>query len=153
MDIPLTISVSTAFAAVVISPLTSYLVARIQFRASVLSANRQQWVNTLREQIAAFVSEAHAIMFEAAHQCETDDYAAQRRRYVNLNLLETKINLLINHQEEDHRQLVSTLASISSALVKSHGRDQEGVMGVIAGITPLSQRILKREWVRIRSGR
>ena len=34
----------------------SYRVARIQFRGSVLSANRQAWINALRDTLAEFHS-------------------------------------------------------------------------------------------------
>ena len=50
------ISAVTALLAVLLSPLVSLWSAQRQSRVTVLSANRQAWINTLRDLIAEYIS-------------------------------------------------------------------------------------------------
>lgn len=52
MDIPQLATAVMALSAVVLGPLISIYVARRQFAAPVLSADRQQLINTLRDRVA-----------------------------------------------------------------------------------------------------
>jgi len=56
---PLTISLvsaCTALVASIVGPLVTLAVARRQFNATVLSANRQKWIETLRDLLAEAIS-------------------------------------------------------------------------------------------------
>ena len=50
------ISASTALVASVIGPFVTLTVAKRQFNATVLSANRQKWIETLRDLLAELIS-------------------------------------------------------------------------------------------------
>lgn len=50
------VSAVTALFAVALGPLVSMWAAQRQSRVTVLSANRQAWINTLRELIAEYIS-------------------------------------------------------------------------------------------------
>jgi len=50
------ISASTALVASVIGPFVTLTVAKRQFNATVLSANRQKWIETLRDSLAELAS-------------------------------------------------------------------------------------------------
>ena len=50
------VSACTALVASIAGPLVTLSVSRRQFSASVLSANRQKWIETLRDQLAEVIS-------------------------------------------------------------------------------------------------
>ena len=50
------VSATTALVASLVGPLVTLTVARRQISASVLSANRQKWIETLREMLAELIS-------------------------------------------------------------------------------------------------
>ena len=50
------ISVVIALFAVIIGPFVTLYIARRQIKANVLSPNRQQWINTLRDEISNYLA-------------------------------------------------------------------------------------------------
>jgi len=71
------VSAGAAIIGVVIGSVGSYFISRQQIKATVLSGNRQQWINTLRDCIADFQANARISIVEAklANQLETSDCA------------------------------------------------------------------------------
>src|SRR5579859_3155438 len=60
-DYPLSlIAALTALMASVLGPLVTLSVARHQFRANVLSTNRQKWIDTFRDRLAELLSVMNA---------------------------------------------------------------------------------------------
>jgi hypothetical protein len=50
------VSACTALVASVVGPVVTLAVAKRQFNANVLSANRQKWIETLRDMLAELIS-------------------------------------------------------------------------------------------------
>ena len=50
------VTVCTALVSAVVGPLVSYIVARRQIRASVISNNRERWTEALRDSVADYVA-------------------------------------------------------------------------------------------------
>jgi hypothetical protein len=50
------VSAMTALTAAVLSPMVSLLVARMQIRATVISNNRERWIEALRDAVAEYVA-------------------------------------------------------------------------------------------------
>jgi hypothetical protein len=50
------VTASTALISAVTGPLVSYIVARRQIRASVISNNRERWIEALRDSVAEYVA-------------------------------------------------------------------------------------------------
>src|SRR6202790_5194172 len=50
------VTASTALISAVTGPLVSYIVARRQIRASVISNNRERWTEALRDSVAEYVA-------------------------------------------------------------------------------------------------
>ena len=125
--------------------------ARKQANVSVLSNNRQAWINTLRDQIAEFIS--------IGAQFHSGDWSARGReafddKFERLVFIESKIKLLLNPNEEDHTRLVSLLERARNTL-GNHGADSEGRRfpewaELYQEFVPLAQEILKREWERVK---
>ena len=65
------ISAGSALFGAALGLLGSYRVAMIQFRANVISANRQAWINTLRDTLAEF----HSLMLMGLPQADASEGA------------------------------------------------------------------------------
>jgi hypothetical protein len=148
------ITAATALAAVILGPIISIYVARRQIRASVVSTNRQVWINALRDAIAEWLT-AEQVFYISKH---TDFWqkADAQKALENLALLEYRIRLLINPEEDDHAKLVELLRKESDDLMKSleSARDQYDKQQAYGDdeIISLAQSILKREWERVKQG-
>ena len=125
--------------------------AQSQFRASVLSANRQAWINSLRDQLSVFL----AAVF--AHSQELELCTLSKELFVSriqeILTLSFKIELMLNAKEPDHQELVQLvkdayinvlMASDPEVFVKARKYRDD--------ILAKSQAILKREWERVKQG-
>ncbi len=132
-------------------------------KAKIIAENRQQWIHTLREEIANFVSATNAIwdLHKIKDGCEDiltdmkDPQFVMKELYhwsckYNQAMQETeklyaKIHLLINPQEETTQQLSSLLdkAMVAVEAKKSPSKLNDEIIEI-------SQRILKDEWVRVK---
>ena len=140
----------TALVSVLLGPLVSIWVAQKQARVSVLSGNRQAWINSLRDQIAEFIS-VLAVMHSANWTSRTDkDYDDEFKRIL---LLSFKVQLMLNPEEEDHKKLSDLLIAAQTTLSSAEGNNSTEGAKITCDIVPLAQSILKREWVRVKTTR
>jgi hypothetical protein len=147
-----------ALSGVAIGSIFSYWIARQQIRATVISANRQQWINTLRDCIADFQTKAKIANVESrlasnditsiAADVKSHDEALKTMRF-QLN----KIALLINPNEKDHAELHSMMKDLWDLCINGDPSDQVSQERLQDSITSTSQRILKREWERVKHGK
>src|SRR5476649_1962847 len=102
----------TTIAGAAIGAWIAYLVGRQQFKANVISSNRQTWINTLRDTISEYQSCASVMSIligkEKIH--EVIDSNEFRERVARLEFLRSKIQLLINPNEADHQKLVEIIS-------------------------------------------
>jgi hypothetical protein len=153
------ISACTALVASIVAPFVTLAVARRQFSANVLSANRQKWIESLRDLIAELISLfATALVVKLEWKENWDRGLGPLRanpkliqKLERIVLVQWKIRLLINPTEHDHEQLYLAIVSAFRRLetVDMHQADTEADMDHIA---TLAQVILKREWQRVKSG-
>lgn len=154
------LSLVVAAVAVFVGPIVSWLVAKRQvassltladkqMRASLSVANkqitapmRQAWINSLRDVLAELTSSAlhyHVAGFEE----RTDE------EYRRLTLLEHKVVMMLNPQEDDHKQLEKLIRQLVDAL--SRGREAEAEFPDLhRDVVGLSRQIFKREWNRVK---
>ena len=153
------VSACTALVASVVGPIVTLSVARRQFNANVLSANRQKWIETLRDLLAELISLlVAALVIKSRWKDKWDKglglintdraFLAKLERIV---LVQWKIRLLINPTESDHRELYETIATALKRLQSEKSHDAETETD-IESITKLGQLILKREWERVKRG-
>ena len=154
------ISALTALVASILGPLVTLRAARVQFNASVLSSNRQKWIDALRDLIAHFQSQlvGASIARETLAGMGPKEVSADPlilARAEQLILTMSKIRLMINPMENDHQALVAWMDQ-GVKLVRSAplGQDIEpDIEAIVEGLTRTSQSILKREWSRVKRGR
>lgn len=127
-----------------------------QIRATTVSANRQQWITSLRDEIASFLSHLNVIGYIASGSL-TYDAGAFRSAVEGLHLSEAKIQLMINPKEADHEKLIKLLEAAITAAVKKKDKQEaptkdEKKEDPVGDVVRQAQKILKREWVRVKSG-
>lgn len=160
----------TALFAVFLSPLVSYWIARRQINAQVISVNRQEWINTLRDYVAEFLNLTAflkglepvppvtpsmlggSVDEREEAQLVRESNAIESERLERIHLALAKINLLLNPKEKDHQDLVKLLNDSLSA-TREHLSNREAVVHYRRKeIIALSQKILKKEWERVKRG-
>src|SRR5262245_26883815 len=107
------ISACTALVASIAGPLTALGVAKRQFNATVLSANRQKWIESLRDQVAAMVSLLVTATVAKSNfkgswdggQALLANNPVMLEKLELLVMVQWKIRLLLNPTESDHQKL------------------------------------------------
>lgn len=141
----------TALIAVIVSPIVSIYVAKRQIRASVVSTSRQKWIDSLRDQLAEFIAAAHVMgLHRGLNMIETPEFNS---RLEQLRLIESKVLLLLNPNEADHKVLAATIGALIPQLFGGDELSKRKVAKeALPRITEQSQSILKREWERVKRG-
>ncbi len=151
-------SLLIALLAVFFGPIMSFFAAKLTLRSQiavaertirsqVLSVNRQQWINTLRDTISEYVSLLW--VSSAGFLDDQNSYPEMQR----VTQVKTKLSLLLNPTEEDHKQLdqLLTKAMVQVAQESQKTQVSKEFIDIHDEITRLSQRILKREWERVKT--
>jgi len=153
------VSASTALVASVVGPTVTLKVAKRQFNATVLSGNRQKWMEALRDALAELVSLlAMAMMVKSKWKDNwregrgpLDAEPAMLDKYESIVLAQSKINLLCNPAEADHQRLAKAIDEAARRL-RSEDVPYSETEADIRGIVVLGQSILKQEWQRVKLG-
>ena len=106
---------------------------------TIITNNRQEWVNSLRDEITSFL----AVVASTSPSQSIPDIPSDDMK--KLWIHSYKIELLINPKEDDHKELVRLIREEISNLTTSSDST------LISEIILLSQKILKREWDRVKS--
>ena len=122
------VSACTALVASVVGPLVTLAVAKRQFNATVLSANRQKWIETLRDLLAELISMLVAVyVVKSGWKGKWDkglsavaSEPALLPKLERVVLVQWKIRLLLNPTEADHLELSRT---IDTAMERSSPRN------------------------------
>lgn len=105
----------------------------------IITNNRQEWINSLRNEITLFLGVvASTSPSEQPEDMNPDDLKSLWNHSY-------KIELLINPKEEDHKELVELIREEISNLTTSKE------VTLISDIISQSQKILKREWERVKT--
>ncbi len=153
------ISAATALVASVTGPLVTFHVGRSQVRATVLSANRQRWIDAFRDVIAEFCSQVavavqvrETLVRDGTFHLSTEPETL--RQFERLVFTATKIRLMINPLEDDHRELLAAMEDLLTTLRTASPSDdvQPGAEAAGRRIIGMSHAILRREWSRVQRG-
>ena len=138
----------TALVAVILGPTISIYVARRQIRGSVVSANRQAWINSLRDALASYMSkQSVARNLNKQHFANQDSLA----RIEDIVGLQYKIELLLNPTHKDHAELIKLLSNVTRTINQQKDENKDfNINSCNERIVSLSQKIIKREWERVK---
>src|SRR4051794_18739882 len=151
------ISACTTLLASVAAPMVSLLVARQQIRASVISNNRERWVEALRDCAAEYVglllSLALVKQTTAPGQSVTigtDGVLLQAAE--RLVLAKNKIMLMLNPSKRSHAQLRDAVEASYLALVSDESPSLTKLRADAETITHAARAVLRAEWERVKRG-
>jgi len=139
-----------ALVAVIVGPIVSIYVVRRQIRASVVSGNRQAWINNLRDAIADYLTkQAMVRIFNSESYADSSSLP----RIEETVRLANRIELLVNPKESDHAELVVLIGKMTSTMnAQNEANKGFDVNAHSRKIIELSQSIFKREWDRVKRG-
>jgi len=154
------ISACTALVASIIGPMVTLSVAKRQINASVLSVNRQKWIEAVRDMVAELISLlVAAVVVKAKWQTRWDhgrgplnEDPAMLGKLERIVLARSRLDLLLNPSEADHQHLRKVIEDAFKRLQSEQSLESE-TQSDIETITGLAQRILKREWQRVKLGK
>jgi hypothetical protein len=139
-------SVLTALAAVSISPILTYVNARTQIRANLVSANRQAWINGLREELAElFELLTWQFRLRPGTYSGEEGYRYEAEKRSKIRLLTNKVRLRLNPNESDAQLLLEYLEKLQSC-------DEWIFEELMENTVSKGQEILKAEWKRVKKG-
>jgi hypothetical protein len=153
------VSASTALVASIVGPIITLTVARRQFNATVISASRQKWIETLRDTLAELIALLRAALVVKAKWKDKWDRGrgplnadpAMLEKFEHIVLSQSKIDLLVNPTDADHQLLYETIETAISRLGAEASLEAE-TQRDIQTVTRLGQAILRREWQRVKIG-
>jgi len=151
------ITASTALIAGIASPIVSISVARRQFKASVISNNRERWIEALREAIAEYISVVASAALIARHATVINGQGAyadeeMRKTAERIMLVRTKIVLMTNPTKMSHRDLCQSIEVVHRALVENQVMEPERWRSQLNTITLAGHAVLEAEWARVKRG-
>jgi len=153
------ITAATALVASVMSPLVTLSVARRQFRANVISTNRQKWIETFRDRVSELVSLMSTAQVIKRHSIEAwrggvgpvQAKASLTKKFERAYKALTEISLLTNAADPEHQQLNDALAAALVHLQHDELRDSE-LAGSVEDVVALGRTIIRHEWGRVKRG-
>src|SRR5215470_6451692 len=153
------VSACTALVASVVGPAVTLAVARRQFNATVLSGNRQKWIEALRDMLAELIALLITALVVKSKWKDNwreghgplDAEPALLDKFERIILTQAKIQLLINPGDADHQRLGQAIDDAARRMRSEQSPDTE-TEADIRVILGLGQSILKREWARVKLG-
>lgn len=153
-----TIGLITALAAIVVSPLANFFIVRYQTRRSFISPMREKWISELRNEIAEYCASAYSAGAISATQnaAQESGYKKKVEEMSALGLASIpvtmkslwRINMLLNLEEEDHRNLYELLEPLMRLI-----DDRDKFIDQRDLALNAAQKVLRAEWKRASQGK
>jgi hypothetical protein len=150
----------TALAAVFVGPIAAIYVARRQIRASLVSANRQAWVDELRSALADSLAKQTTWTFHADPKLKPDLHVFAAKLEESERLLR-QVELLLDPDNAVHAKLIMAVSDVSADLfdfyeIWEKGQDDTAKAVEIRNkqrtAIEIAQQIFKFERERIKRG-
>jgi hypothetical protein len=158
----LTITIVTACAALLSAALGAFVSLQAnerKIKAEVITANRQKWIETMRDLVAELMSVSFSVAIVKREINSADPVAAVAADRLLLDKLEhvalvkNKIRLMLHPLKEDHCKLFDAVDTLYQRLVSLEELDViERLHADSELITQRAHIILGREWQRVKQG-
>ncbi len=150
------VTACSALVSAVAGPLVSIVVASRQIRASLISNNRERWVEALRDSLAEYValSVSAAMLREvlrkdAFEAIRDDPQLAQLAE--RIALARNRVLLMLNPTKEVHNKLCAAIGDADRLLLEIEATLEQMNQRVDA-ITRAGRTVLQGEWARVKRG-
>lgn len=139
-------SAMAAVTALFITPLVAIFVAQKQIRASVISNNRQTWINALRDDLSELfeILQWQALLRPGTFS-GSEGYKHVDSKRSRVRFLTNRIKLRLNPDEQDHQILLGKIEALAEEPADFDVQ--------LSGAIRHAQTVLKREWIRVKRGR
>lgn len=147
MNDTIAISLASGFLGALAGCFGTIYASNRQIRASTVSANRQQWINALRDEVASFLTHLDMLGYLTKGNFLPGSTVAET--FKGIHLSEAKIQLMINPKVADHKKLVALLQDAIGEAVRQNRTNEESAepkKDVNKKVVEQTQHILKREW-------
>ncbi len=153
------IAACTALAASIGATVVTLAVSSRQFRANVLSGNRQKWITTLREMTSELISLAaatHHVKAGMAGEWNAGRVAlaadpASIAKLERIVLVRWNIRLLLNPTEPEHAALIRAIDAVVEDL-RSERADDDAARAGAEAVAAAAQVVIRRAWQRVKRG-
>lgn len=152
------ISATTALLASIIGPIVTLTVAKRQFNASVISTNRQKWIDTFRDRLSELVAlMSTAVLIRSRWQEQWSDQTALASVPALVAAVEkivysrTQLILLTKDDDPRHRELIETTERALRHLQDLAATDAQ-LHADIDEMARLGRAIVRFEWNRVKRG-
>ena len=149
----------TALVASILGPFVTLTVARHQFKANVLSANRQRWIDTFRDRLAELLSVLNAA--QVIKRASVDNWRggagpvmenpALMDRLEKAFMAVAQIQLLTKGTEPEHQALNDAIAAALGYLQEDQLWEAD-LSARTVEISGLGRTIIREEWGRVKRG-
>jgi hypothetical protein len=121
--------------------------ANMNYRAQVLSTNRQAWINSLRDDLATFIGKAENIGIHG------DNYSEETSIKVcsELSVLTSRIKLRLNLNESLAKEVEEAVRQVYLASVTRPREGKDLIINKLKLETAAGQ-LFKAEWERVKRG-
>ncbi|WP_146176576.1 hypothetical protein [Chromobacterium sp. Panama] len=138
---------------------TISIVSLIISKENKTSEFRQDWINNFRKDIATIVTNSHILeAYTTSKDENTPDHSAitwekTRHIFAETNSAITRIDLMLNLNEPDHKSIHNTLRTLEE-LVATHPdiHTVHTLEKTADQLVSLSRKTLKDEWTRVKRG-
>jgi len=142
------ISIAGTLLGAIVGGVMAYWVNKKRFQATVVAESREKWISDLRDTIAEFLTLTGELGARNELGFMNSDMVPQMSR---ATFLKTKIELMINPEEEQHRRIIDLTEEILEASQDSSGNQLEEMARPYKELSSLSQETLKKEWESVKS--
>jgi len=151
------VTACTALMSAVVGPLVSYVIARRQIRASVISNNRERWNESLLDSLAEYIGLLlSAAMIKQSMRQDALKAVSEDRALLQLVergvLVKSKVMLMINPRDSLHVKLCEVLEATYQSLVSDDPQTLATIRSGSEAITQAGRDVLKAEWARVKRG-
>lgn len=159
-SIPLSLlTATTALVASIMGPFVTLSVARRQFRANVVSTNRQRWIESFRDRVSELLSLMNAAQIIKRHSVESwrgglgpvQANLGLTEKFERAYMALAEIRLLTNASDTEHQRLNDALGAALAHLQHDELREGELAASVEEAIK-LGRTIIRHEWARVKRG-
>jgi len=123
---------------------TSLRIAELDFRKTVLSSNRQAWINELRDLVSDLISLFDSISLRVN--------SVQHSDYQKILFLITKIELMLNPEKDS--EFIKSVLNLQKALIdlKLEKITYKEALEELRTVKEMTKVTLKTEWERVKKG-
>jgi phage-related minor tail protein len=141
--------------ALVLGSFLTYFISRSQIKMTVVCQNRQNWTDTLRDNLAEFMARLYDVYAEMTLLPKEQPRSKEERakNYMKTNAIRQKIVFSLDSNNEDHSNLLKIMWRMMDTSTYSNEPSQsKKFLEAVHDFTPLAQSILQKEWKRVEKG-